>query len=591
MSDPQVLANGRYLLVKRLGEGGMATVYRGFDQRLQVWRAIKVMLPEYARKKKIMARFETEAQMMAMLEHPNIVRVYDVDREGDFPYIVMELVEGGCLVDWVEEHGPMPPRLAVDVIVDTCQALQFAHDRKVIHRDIKPHNIMVDRKGVCRLTDFGIARAGDSEDALTKTGAVMGTWGFMAPEQRTDAKHVDGRADIYAMAATLFSLITDQTPMDLFLAGRETSMLEGVPEPLVPILVKATEYRKDDRYPTAQAFAAALLEVRDQLPDDPEDTPALVGEVAPLPPPPEAPEPAPAQPAPAATPSAQGAASMAGGKAATLMPSDSTSMGANYTLPPAEGTSFDEGSLEFGPAGDGAIERQQERNRAFLWLGLGAALIAAVAVLLASAWTLSEEPGEATTAQAVEQAPTPVEAPTGPVDEEQGSEEPPQAEADDAPPGASEAVAGAARPGAATKARRAASEVPPPRRERAGGTTEAAPPTPVPAPQPTPAPPPPKAQAFQSVNVPGSVSVGESLSVRTKVELMDKDVVLHYRPVGGGAWHTKKLGLLMGARATTIAVRPEYADGIEWYLSSEGVTYGSTRQPKITQVKGGSADP
>ncbi|MCA9490589.1 MAG: serine/threonine protein kinase, partial [Myxococcales bacterium] len=136
MNQPTSLADGRYLLVKQLGEGGMASVYRAYDQRLQVWRAVKILSPEYADKKKIAKRFEAEAQTMALLEHRNIVRVYDVGRDGaDIAYIVMELVEGGCLVDWLEVNGPMPPRMAVEAVMEVLDALGAAHDKGVIHRD------------------------------------------------------------------------------------------------------------------------------------------------------------------------------------------------------------------------------------------------------------------------------------------------------------------------------------------------------------------------------------------------------------------------------------------------------------------------
>ncbi|MBW1879708.1 MAG: serine/threonine protein kinase [Deltaproteobacteria bacterium] len=124
---PTSLADGRYLLVSGLGEGGMATVYRAYDQRLQVWRAIKILAPQYASKPKLRSRFEAEAQTMALLEHRNIVRVYDVGHDGPYAYIVMELVEGGSLVDWLERNGAMPPRLAVDVIVQLCRGIEVAH--------------------------------------------------------------------------------------------------------------------------------------------------------------------------------------------------------------------------------------------------------------------------------------------------------------------------------------------------------------------------------------------------------------------------------------------------------------------------------
>jgi serine/threonine protein kinase len=267
MNQPTSLADGRYLLVKQLGEGGMATVYRAYDQRLQVWRAVKILSPEFADKKKIAKRFEAEAQTMALLEHRNIVRVYDVGRDGaDIAYIIMELVEGGCLVDWLESNGAMPPRMAVAAVMEICEGLQAAHDKGVIHRDIKPHNVLVTLDGVCRVTDFGIARVSDSTASQTKTGSVMGTWGYMAPEQRTDAKNVDERADVYATGATLYSLLTDRMPMDLFAADRNSSILDGVHELIVPILIKSTEYDRGDRHASMMELHAELKAIHDQLP-------------------------------------------------------------------------------------------------------------------------------------------------------------------------------------------------------------------------------------------------------------------------------------------------------------------------------------
>ncbi len=265
----------------------MATVYRAFDQRLQVWRAVKILSPDFAGKKKIRRRFEAEAQTMALLEHRHIVRVYDVGREGDVAYIVMELLLGGCLVDWLEHHGPMPPRMAVDAIVETCEGLAAAHAKGVIHRDIKPHNVLVTAEGVCRVTDFGIARVGDSESSMTKTGSVMGTWGYMAPEQRTNAKGVDARADVYAVGATLYSLLTDRMPMDLFAADRDSSILEGVDEHLLNILVKSTEYSREDRYESVLELRDALKAVYDELPAVPADTPPLAVDAPENPAPPD----------------------------------------------------------------------------------------------------------------------------------------------------------------------------------------------------------------------------------------------------------------------------------------------------------------
>lgn len=282
--QPTSLADGRYLLVEQLGEGGMASVFRAFDQRLQVWRAIKILLPQYADKKKIARRFEAEAQTMALLEHRHIVRVYDVGRDGaNIAYIVMELVEGGCLVDWLEHHGPMPARMAVRATQEVCYGLAAAHAKGIIHRDVKPHNVMVTRDGVCRVTDFGIARVGDSQNSQTKTGSVMGTWGYMAPEQRTNAKGVDERSDVYAVGATLYTLLTDRMPMDLFAAERNASILEGIEEPLISLLIKSTEYDRDDRFANVTEFAEALEEVFDQLSPIPEGTAPLALDAPPEP--------------------------------------------------------------------------------------------------------------------------------------------------------------------------------------------------------------------------------------------------------------------------------------------------------------------
>jgi serine/threonine protein kinase len=275
MSFPQSIADGRYTLVEPLGVGGMATVFKAFDQRLQVWRAVKVLAPQYSNRPSLRDRFEAEARTMASLEHRHIVRVYDVGRAGGSPYIVMELVDGGTLVDWVKQHGPMPPRLAVDAMIQTCEGVSAAHARRIVHRDIKPHNVLITAEGLCRVTDFGIARVEDDNEHLTRTGAVFGTWAYMAPEQRADAKKVDARADVYSLGATLYYLVTGRTPMDLFAAEKDPAVMEGIHECLMPVLVKSTQYSRNDRYETVQHFISALVELRETTPVDPSDTPPL----------------------------------------------------------------------------------------------------------------------------------------------------------------------------------------------------------------------------------------------------------------------------------------------------------------------------
>jgi len=280
MSDPKLLAGGRYILVEPLGEGGMATVYRAWDQRLEVWRAIKVLAPHLGRRKKLVARFEAEARTMALLEHPNVVRVYDVATDGEYAYIVMELVSGGCIVDWMEVNGRVPPRLAAEICAEVAKALHAAHESGVVHRDVKPHNILLDRKGVCKVTDFGIARVNRVGQGLTRTGAVMGTWGYMAPEQRTDASSVDRRADVYALGAMLYAITTDRAPMDLFAWDRDPTVLQGLHPAFEPVVKKACAYERGDRYATADELRNLLLGIAEILPEVAPDLPPLVSREA-----------------------------------------------------------------------------------------------------------------------------------------------------------------------------------------------------------------------------------------------------------------------------------------------------------------------
>jgi len=263
--DPRSLADGRYELFESIGSGGMATVYRAHDNRLGVDRAIKVLLPSYASKDRVRARFEAEARTMAVLDHPNIVRVYDVGATTETAWIVMELVEGASLLDRIGEFG-MNSEDCLNISAKVLSALTVAHAHGIVHRDIKPHNVLMSTEGTVRITDFGIARsAGPAEDSFTKTGTVMGTWAFMAPEQRVNAKGVDHTADIYGAGATMFAMVTGQTPMDLFAADLDPQMLSSVPEDVLPIIRRATRYNREERYPDAQAMLEAIDEVRERL--------------------------------------------------------------------------------------------------------------------------------------------------------------------------------------------------------------------------------------------------------------------------------------------------------------------------------------
>jgi len=275
--NPPVLPGGRYDITAKLGEGGMAIVYRAYDKVNNEWCAIKVLHNKYTRRPKIRVRFTAEAEAMKRLRHRNVVQIFEVDTEGSRPFFAMELAEGGCVVDWLEKFGSMPPRMACDIAIQICKGLGAAHRHGVIHRDVKPHNILVNRRGVCKITDFGIAQVEDDDRAsMTRTGSVMGTLGYIAPEQRANAKDVDERTDLYSIGATLFTMLTARTTMDLFFADQEPELLVGIPDALRPIVLTSTRYRREERYESVRHMAKALYHAKADLPEDPADTPSLI---------------------------------------------------------------------------------------------------------------------------------------------------------------------------------------------------------------------------------------------------------------------------------------------------------------------------
>lgn len=243
----------------------MATVYRGYDERLEVERAIKVLSPLLAARAEIRARFETEARTMAKLQHPNIVSVQDVGTDGERVYLVMELVETGSLIDLLDRKGPMSPKDACDAVIAILLGLQAAHARGVVHRDIKPHNVLVTPDGNYKVADFGIAHVTGADRHATRTGMAMGTLSYMAPEQRTNAKQVDGRADLYAVSATFYALLTNKEPFELHAVDHQDEIFEGLPRVLVDIMKRASRFRAEDRFPDAAAMIAAVRDARVML--------------------------------------------------------------------------------------------------------------------------------------------------------------------------------------------------------------------------------------------------------------------------------------------------------------------------------------
>ena len=209
----QVIFNGRYELHRRLGRGGMAEVYLARDQLLDRPVAVKVLFPALATDQGFVERFRREAQAAANLQHPNIVSVFDWGEANGTYFIVMEYVEGHTLAEMLRDEGRLHPDRAAEITADIAAALGFAHRNRVVHRDVKPGNVLITRDGGVKVADFGIARAlSDSTDQnLTKTGSVMGTATYFSPEQARGAA-VDPRSDIYSLGCVLYEMTTGHPP-------------------------------------------------------------------------------------------------------------------------------------------------------------------------------------------------------------------------------------------------------------------------------------------------------------------------------------------------------------------------------------------
>lgn len=258
------LANGRYTLGRRLGGGGFAEVWQATDHALGVSRAIKLLSAETHTRRSVRRRLRAEARAMARIDHPNVLRIYDIGSWNDRDFIVMDLAEGGSLADRLAE-GPLPPAQACAWMIQVLAALGAAHDVGVIHRDVKLSNVLLDVEGTALLADFGVALLDEEGMRSTRSGMALGTYAYMAPEQRIDARSVDATADLYAVGASLFSLVGGGTPVDLFAAADDSPRWEGVPLALRDVIRKATRYAPSERYPNALAMAQALLDVVDEI--------------------------------------------------------------------------------------------------------------------------------------------------------------------------------------------------------------------------------------------------------------------------------------------------------------------------------------
>ncbi len=213
MNFPSGTRIGEYLITERIGRGGMAYVYRAVQEPLGREVALKVMSPDLAADASFIQRFSNEARVLAQLDHPNIVTIYDFGSDQGITYLSMPLVRGGTLRDRLD-RGPADPPLAWTVIHDVCKALAHAHQAGIVHRDIKPSNVLLHPDGRAMLVDFGLARSLVRPTNLTSVGISVGTVGYMSPEQATAEGPVDHRADIYSVGVLVFELLTGTMPYD-----------------------------------------------------------------------------------------------------------------------------------------------------------------------------------------------------------------------------------------------------------------------------------------------------------------------------------------------------------------------------------------
>ncbi len=269
MFEQGMIIQNRYEIIEEVGSGGMSVVYKAKCHVLNRFVAIKVLKPEFSDDKSFVSKFRIEAQSAAGLSHPNIVNVFDVGEENGYYYIVMELVEGITLKEYIQQNGRLPYQTALDFIMQICAGIEVAHEHHTIHRDIKPQNIIVSRNGTLKVTDFGIAKAATSN---TIASSAMGSVHYISPEQARGG-YSDERSDIYSLGITLYEMLTGRVPFEgennvtVALMHIQSEMIPpreyypDIPVGLEKIVLKATQKKPERRYLTTNAMLADLRKV------------------------------------------------------------------------------------------------------------------------------------------------------------------------------------------------------------------------------------------------------------------------------------------------------------------------------------------
>ena len=339
----------RYELGHQLGSGGMATVYLAYDKLLDREVAVKVLADRFAEDPAFVERFRREASAAAGLNHPNIVAVYDRGEAESTYYIVMEYLSGPDLKKVIREQGPLDPAVAVDNALQILSALTAAHGAGIVHRDIKPQNVMVGEDGRLRVADFGIARA-DADQQMTEAGSVIGTAQYLSPEQ-AQGEETTAASDTYAVGIVLYEMLTGRVPFDgdrpVTVAMKQINeppipprvFESGIPHELDAAVLKALSKRPEDRFTTADEFSAALLDIR---------------------------------------------AGMSGGQQSTLILTAPTAVAGAVATTETQAMANSGGGR--GGGGGGRQQQKGRNNRPAVW-GIVAVLIAALAVALALALT------------------------------------------------------------------------------------------------------------------------------------------------------------------------------------------------------------